>query len=47
VISDKEPQFAVELIKELNKMLKIEIKLLIYFHLQTDGQIEQIYKKLE
>ena len=40
MILDKGPQFAVELIKELNKMLKIEIKLLTCFHLQTDGQIE-------
>jgi len=29
---DKGPQFIVELTKELNKMLEIEIKLLISFH---------------
>ena len=36
VISDKGPQFAAELIKELNKMLGIETKLFITFHPQTD-----------
>jgi len=29
---DKGPQFIVELTKELNKMLEIEIKLLISFY---------------
>ena len=33
VILDKEPQFSVELMKELNKMLGIEIRLLTVFHL--------------
>jgi len=37
VISDKGPQFAAELTKELNKILGIETKLSIAFHLQTDG----------
>ena len=37
VILDKEPQFAVELMKELNQMLGIETRLLMAFHLQTDG----------
>ena len=37
VISDKGPQFAVELMKELNKMLGIETRLLTAFHSQTDG----------
>jgi len=37
VISDRGPQFAVELTKELNKMLGIEMRLLTVFHLQTDG----------
>ena len=36
MISDREPQFAVELTKELNRMLRIEIKLLMAFHPQTD-----------
>ena len=33
VISDREPQFVVGLMKELNKILEIEIKLLTAFHL--------------
>ena len=40
VISNRESQFAVELIKKLNKMLGIETRLLTVFHSQTDRQIE-------
>jgi len=40
VVSDRGPQFAVELTKELNKMLGIETRLLTVFYLQTDGQTE-------
>jgi len=40
VISDWGPQFAVELTKELNKMLGIETRLLTIFHPQMDGQTE-------
>ena len=47
MISDRGPQFAVELIKELNRILGIETKLLISFYLQTDRQTEQINQKLE
>jgi len=47
VILDRGPQFAVELIKELNRMLEIETKLLTSFHLQIDGYTEQINQKLE
>jgi len=47
VILDGEPQFVAELTKELNKMLEIEIKLLILFHLQTDSQIERMNQELE
>ena len=36
VISDKELQFVVKLMKELNKMLGIETKLSMAFHLQMD-----------
>ena len=42
VISDKGPLFAVELTKELNRMLDIETKLLIAFHSQTNRQTEQM-----
>ena len=36
VILNKGLQFATELIKKLNKILEIEIKLLIVFYLQVD-----------
>ena len=42
MISDRGPQFVVELTRELDKILKIETKLLILFYSQTDGQIERI-----
>jgi len=42
VVSDREQQFAAELIKELNKMLGIQTKLSTAFHPQTDGQTEQM-----
>ena len=32
MVSDREPQFAAELTKELNRMLGIETKLLMAFH---------------
>ena len=40
VISDRRPQFAAELTKKLNKMLGIEMRLSIVFHLQTNRQTE-------
>ena len=40
VVSDRGPQFAAELTKELNRMLGIKTKLSTAFHLQTDGQTE-------
>ena len=40
VVSDKRPQFAAELTKELNKMLEIETRLSTAFHPQTDRQTE-------
>jgi len=47
VVSDRGPQFAAELTKELNRMLGIETRLSIAFHLQTDGQMERINQELE
>jgi len=47
VVSDRGPQFAVELTKELNKILEIETRLSTVFHLQIDGQTEQINQELE
>ena len=47
VVSNRELQFAIELTKELNKMLGVKIKLLTSFHLQTDRQMEQMNQELE
>ena len=47
VVLDRGPQFMAELIKELNRMLGIEMKLLILFHPQTDGQTERMNQELE
>ena len=47
IILDRGPQFAARLIKELNKMLGIQSKLLTVFHPQTDGQTERVNQKLE
>jgi len=47
MVSDRGPQFAAELTKELNRMLGIKMKLLTMFHPQTDGQIEQMNQELE
>ena len=47
VISDRGPQFAAGMTKELNKMLGIETKLSIAYHPETDRQTERINQKLE
>ena len=47
VMSDRGPQFVVELTKELNRMLGIKTKLSIAFHPQTDGQTERMNQELE
>ena len=47
VVSDREPQFATELTKELNQMLGIETRLSTAFHPQTDGQMERMNQELE
>ena len=47
VVSDRGPQFVVELMKELNWILGIKTKLSTAFHPQTDGQMEQMNQELE
>jgi len=47
IISDKGPQFAAGLMRELNEMLGIRSKLSTAFHPQTDGQTERINQELE
>ena len=47
VVSDRGPQFAAELTKELNRMLGIKTKLLTAFYPQTDGQTERMNQELE
>ena len=44
---ERGPQFAAELMKKLNRMLRIEMKLSTVFYPQTDGQTERINQKLE
>ena len=47
IISDREPQFAAGLIKELNGILEIKSKMSTTFNSQTDGQIERVNQELE
>jgi len=47
IISDRGPQFVAGLIRELNKMLGIESKLLTAFYSQTNRQTERVNQKLE
>jgi len=47
IISDRGSQFVAGLMRELNRMLKIESKLLMAFHPQTDGQTERVNQELE
>ena len=47
MVSDRRPQFAAELTKELNRMLGIETRLSMAFYPQTDGQTEQMNQELE
>jgi len=47
IISDRGPQFAAGLMRELNELLGIKTKLSTAFHPQTDGQTERINQELE
>jgi len=47
IISDRGPQFAAGLMRELNEMLGIKTKLSTVFHPQTDGQTERMNQELE
>jgi len=47
IISNRGPQFAARVIRELNTMLEIESKLSMAFHPQTDGQTERMNQELE
>jgi len=47
IISDRGPQFAAGLMRELNQMLGIESKMSTVFHPQTDGQTERVNQELE
>jgi len=47
IISDRGPQFATRLMRELNRMLGIKSKLLMAFHPQTDRQTERVNQELE
>ena len=47
IISDRGPQFAAGLIRELNRILGIASKLLTVFHPQTNGQTERVNQELE
>jgi len=46
-VLDRRPQFVAEITQKLNKMLGIEIKLLMVFHLQINEQTEQMNQELE
>jgi len=47
IISDRGPQFAAGLMRELNGMLGIASKLSMVFYPQTDGQTERVNQELE
>ena len=47
IISDRGPQFAAGLMRELNRMLGIRSKLSMAFHSQTNGQMERVNQELE
>jgi len=47
IILDRGVQFVAEMMRELNNLLGIQIKLSMAYYSQTDGQIERINQELE
>jgi len=47
IISDRGVQFVVGMMRKLNNLLEIQIKLLMAYHSQTDRQMERINQELE
>ena len=47
IVLDRRLQFVAKIIRELNKMLEIQTKLLMSFHPQTNRQTKRINQKLE
>ena len=47
IITDKDPRFASDFIKELNTILGIKTKISTPYHPQTDGQTERVNQELE
>jgi len=47
IVSDRGVQFAAEMMKELNNLLGIQMKLSTAYHPQTDGQTERVNQELE
>jgi len=47
IVLDRKLQFAAEMMRELNSMLRIKTKLSTAFHPQTDSQTERINQELE
>ena len=47
IVSDRGPQFVSKFWQSLFKILQVEIKLSLAFHLQTDGQTERVNQVLE
>jgi len=47
IISDREVQFVVGMIKELNNLLGIQMKLSMAYDSQTDRQTERVNQELE
>jgi len=47
IVSDRGVQFAAGMMKELNNLLGIQMKLLTAYHPQTNGQMERVNQELE